>query len=147
MPVTRELLFANGTVYSITDTLRYIAELFWRNEEIQDYIYEAIISQLQDLKYNLFVDYDDFIANPWTGVLTQLDLWLLEFGIVDRVFQDEDFDGTIATFEIDADGNTISDLSGEEQITDEDEEELVTGAYILARMNEEYDANMSDLED
>ena len=142
MPITRELIFTNRRAYCITDTVNFMHDMRDRHdeEEFPPYVYDAIISTLEDQYYLVEVDQDEFIPDPLTGVLTLLDLWLLRWGVQDRTmayFNGDD--ATIDTFDV-----TLSDDTFEEAITAEEEDEMLVGAHILLDM-ETIDDDMRDI--
>ena len=128
----RDIIIANSKCYSLTETIGYTHELKDRCEEgeFPQWTYENILAVLIDLKYLVEYDLDDFIPNPYTGVLFPLDLWLREFGIEDRTVLYFSGDTSVGTFTIDDDDSSWGSISSE------DERELILRARALADMRE-----------
>jgi len=103
----------------------------------------TIINFLEDTHFGLFVDYDAFIPDPYTGVLTMFDIWLNQYGVLDDMFIDFPEHITLATYP-----TNESDLEtrGEEAITTEEEDEIIIGSHILVTLHAEDDI-MSEEED
>jgi len=144
MPMwSRSLVFTNQRAYNIVDTMmkvRAFSDLF--PESVQAYAVEACLSELEELKYVGFVDYEGFITDPTNGVITSLSIWFWEWGVEER--NDAEFGGSVGTFD-------VSDYTTDEStvIDSEDEEDLIIAADVLRNLRNEdmVDEEMSDISD
>ena len=140
MAIMRDIIVAGSKCYNLTETIGYIHELKDRCEEgeFPQWTYENILAVLIDLKYLVEYDLDDFIPNPYTGVLFPLDLWLREFGIEDQTILYFSGDTSVGTFSITDENFTLDE---EECISPEEEEELVLRARALADLTNMVDSD------
>lgn len=134
MAIERELIFANGTAYNITDTIHWVEEIKDRipEEDFPQSRFEDIIATLVDQRYNLLVDLDDFIAQPFSDILVPLDIFLRQHGVIDSTIAHFNGDlGTIGTFS----ASDESSFDPDEAINSDEEEEIVTKAHFVFEMD------------
>jgi len=97
--------------------------------------FRTIMQHLENVQFDLIVDFDHFLPDPYSGVLVMFDMWLHEWGVMDGMFMDFPDHLTIATYPT---TDSEFEMEGEEAITQEEHDEMVIGTVILTQMDEEY---------
>ena len=129
MPIVRDIIFTNGTAYCIGDTLHYLHVMFVRNHEtVTVWDYENCVEWLTNARFSNEIDMEDFIPNLFNGVLTPIDIWLAEFGVEDVTLHN--FMETVEENSL-ADYDSDFELEGNEQISEDEELEIVLGTASL----------------
>lgn len=133
--IERNFIFCNRNAYDIERTINHIHDIFHDHDEefFPHYRLEAIVSVLMDFKFLVSFDMDTMLPNPYNGCETCIDIWLSQFGVVDHPITYAD-EWTVATWTT---NGSLSEMEGEECITAEEEDELVTAVAILSEMNAE----------
>ena len=146
MPIERTIIFCGGRGYLINATMAALsaAPCFDDDVDRQAWILSGL-SKLSDLKWDMYIDMDDFICCPNTGMELPIELWLIQYAIEDDSVSfaetwpgpDED---SVGTWGIDDEMEDIDlESEQEEAITAEEEEELVMWGNILMELSDEYD--------
>lgn len=127
MPIFRELIFANGTAYSITETIATMADRV-QIAQCPVWVYESIVVVLMECRFGSNYDTDDLIEDPSGGFMTLscfLDEYGFEIGLSmehPHEIDDDIDDDTVATYSLS--DSDLSEFEGEEEITAEEEDML-----------------------
>ena len=136
MTIIRDIIFTNDTAYTITGTLQRIHTVYTEMEDRFNWSdYDCICDTLINCRYEGETDFEKLIPHPITGVYEHFGYWLADWGVEDTMLDDI----TVDTFDMSDDESVYT---GEEAITDDDEDILVLAANILFEMNP--DASLDD---
>jgi hypothetical protein len=154
MPVERTMIFCNAKAYRLDYTILALHAQTQSCYDLQDWTklawLESAKSKCSDLRWDQYIDLEDFVCHVKTGVETPLSMWFEEFGVEasythEQVFIDESGDELLISSVgswvcSDDEGFT---LDGEECISNEEEVELVIGVHILMELSNEFGDNVA----
>jgi hypothetical protein len=152
MPIERTMIFCNAKAYRLDYTILALHAHTQGCYDSQDWTrlawLESAKSKCNDLKWDTYVDLEDFVCHVLTGVETPLSMWFEDFGVEaayshQEVFIDESGDelmiSSVGSWVVTEDGFA---LDNEECITDQEEVELVIGTHILMELSHEFGDNV-----
>ena len=135
-----------GNEYNIEATMGAIVDLYGRDDRGFEFPYERYAEILECLTHARFINADvNWIPDVMNGVLTPTDMWFQAYGEVYGVegqyphAYDMEFEvdsvHTLDTWSVT--DSEMSDHEGEEQISDEEEDEIVECVGVLIDLSNE----------
>jgi hypothetical protein len=135
MAIIRELAFFSGKTYHIAETLVKMTNIQMGFTVPAQHLgdltrLEAIREQIATFFTAIFIDPDEFIPDPITGIFTPVDLWFHRWGVEWDGGSDY-FDRSIGSYTVDTtpdpEADFVFDLEGEESILDD----IIPDARVL----------------